>query len=80
MTQTILITGSTRGIGRATALALAQDGFDIVVHGRSRMADAEAVAEQIRALGRQARVLQFDVADRAECRRVLEADIEEHGA
>ena len=80
MTQTILITGSTRGIGRATALALAQDGFDIVVHGRSRMADAEAVAEQIRALGRQARVLQFDVADRAECRRVLEADIEAHGA
>ena len=50
MTQTILITGSTRGIGRAAALALAQDGFDIVVHGRSRMADAEAVAEQIRAL------------------------------
>ena len=80
MTQTILITGSTRGIGRAAALALAQDGFDIVVHGRSRMADAEAVAEQIRALGRQARVLQFDVADRAECRRVLEADIEAHGA
>ena len=80
MTQTILITGSTRGIGRAAALALAQDGFDIVVHGRSRMADAEAVAEQIRSLGRQAQVLQFDVADRAECRRVLEADIEAHGA
>ena len=80
MTQTILITGSTRGIGRAAALALAQDGFDIVVHGRSRMADAEAVAEQIRALGRQARVLQFDVANRAECRRALEADIEAHGA
>ena len=80
MTQTILITGSTRGIGRAAALALAQDGFDIVVHGRSRMADAEAVAEQIRSLGRQARVLQFDVANRAECRRALEADIEAHGA
>ena len=80
MTQTILITGSTRGIGRAAALALAQDGFDIVVHGRSRMADAEAVAEQVRSLGRQARVLQFDVADRAECRRVLETDIEAHGA
>lgn len=80
MSQTILITGSSRGIGRAIALALAEDGFDIVVHGRSRLAEAERVAEDVRKLGREARVLQFDVADRTRAREMLEADIAEHGA
>ncbi|STZ75698.1 3-oxoacyl-ACP reductase FabG [Bergeriella denitrificans] len=80
MSETILITGSSRGIGRAVALELAQDGFDIVVHCRSRRDEAEAVAAEIRALGRNARVLQFDVADRAACRDILTADVEAHGA
>ena len=80
MSQTILITGSSRGIGRAIALALAEDGFDIVVHGRSRLAEAERVAEDVRKLGREARVLQFDVADRTRAREMLEADIAEYGA
>ena len=52
MSETILITGSNRGIGKAVALGLAQDGFDIVVHCRSRRDEAEAVAEEIRALDR----------------------------
>ncbi|EGY53691.1 3-oxoacyl-ACP reductase FabG [Neisseria shayeganii] len=80
MKQTILITGSSRGIGKAVALALAQDGFDIVVHGRSRREEAEQTANEVRALGRAARVLQFDVADRAACRSVLAQDVEQHGA
>jgi 3-oxoacyl-[acyl-carrier protein] reductase len=80
MTQSILITGSNRGIGKAIAMALAADGYDIVVHCRNRRDEAEAVAEQIRALGRQAWVLQFDVADRAQSRAALNADIEQHGA
>ena len=80
MTQTILITGFNRGIGKAIAMALAADGYDIVVHCRSRRDEAEAVAEQIRSLGRQARVLQFDVADRAQSRAALNADIEQYGA
>ena len=46
MTETILITGSNRGIGKAVALGLAEDGFDIVVHCRSRRDEAEAVAER----------------------------------
>ncbi len=76
----ILVTGASRGIGRAIALRAAQDGHDVVVHCRSRVDEAEAVARQVRELGRQARVLSFDVADRAACALALNADIEAHGA
>ncbi|MDH0730821.1 3-oxoacyl-ACP reductase FabG [Pseudomonas sichuanensis] len=80
MTDSILVTGSSRGIGRAVALRLARAGFDLVLHCRSGRAEADAVAAEVRALGQQARVLQFDVADRASCKAVLEADVETHGA
>lgn len=77
--NTILVTGSSRGIGRAIALRLARDGHDVVIHCRSRVEEAEAVAQAVRALGRQARVLAFDVADRAATAAALEADIAAHG-
>ncbi len=77
---TVLVTGASRGIGRAIALRVAQAGHDVVVHCRSRIEEAEAVAEQVRALGRQARVLAFDVADRAASAAALLADVEAHGA
>ncbi|WP_028695665.1 3-oxoacyl-ACP reductase FabG [Pseudomonas cremoricolorata] len=80
MTDTILVTGSSRGIGRAIALRLAQAGFDLVLHCRNGRAEADAVAAEIHALGRQARVLQFDVADRAACAAALNEDVERHGA
>lgn len=75
----ILVTGSSRGIGRAIALQLAKDGFHVTVHCRSRRADAEAVAEEIRSQGGAASVLQFDVCDRAATRAVLTAEIESAG-
>ena len=78
--STILVTGSSRGIGRAIALRLAQAGHDIVVHCRSGLDQAEAVAAEVRALGREARVLSFDVADRAAASAALLADVEAHGA
>jgi 3-oxoacyl-[acyl-carrier protein] reductase len=80
MNDTLLVTGASRGIGRAIALRLAREGYDLVVHCRSRRTEAEAVAAEIRALGREARVLCFDVADRAACAAALLADVEAHGA
>ncbi len=77
--HSVLVTGSSRGIGRAIALRLAQDGFDVIVHCRSGIDEAQAVAAEIEQLGRRVRVLQFDVADRAQCAQVLLADIEQHG-
>lgn len=76
----VLITGSSRGIGRAIALRLARDGFDVVLHCRSGVAQAQEVAREVEALGRCARLLQFDVADRSACSAALEADMAEHGA
>ena len=77
---TILVTGSSRGIGRAIALRLARDGHDVVVHGRTPGDALDAVAAEARALGRTARTLAFDVADRAAASAALLADIEAHGA
>jgi 3-oxoacyl-[acyl-carrier protein] reductase len=76
----ILITGSSRGIGRAIAIRLAHDGFAVTVHCRSGRAEAEAVAAEILAAGGIAKILQFDVCDRVTCRTVLETDVAEHGA
>lgn len=80
MTETILVTGSSRGIGRAIALSLADAGYDLVIHCRSRRDEAEAVQAEIIAKGRNARILQFDVADRAATAAALEADVAAHGA
>lgn len=78
--RTVLVTGSSRGIGRAIALRAARDGFDVVVHCHSRRDAAEQVAAEVATLGRKSRVLQFDVSDREACRAALEADVAEYGA
>lgn len=80
MSRSVLVTGSSRGIGRAIALALADAGFDIVLHCVSNRTAAEQVATDIAARGRTARIVTFDIADRETCRTVLEADIAAHGA
>ena len=80
MNKTVLVTGSSRGIGKAIALYLAAQGYDIVVHCRSKRIEADDVANQIRALGQVARVLQFDLSDRQQCAEILTQDIEENKA
>jgi 3-oxoacyl-[acyl-carrier protein] reductase len=73
------VTGASRGIGRAIALALARGGFDVALNYRSREKEAEAVSAELRALGREAWLLPFDVADRAASAAALEADLKLHG-
>jgi len=79
MNKSVLVTGSSRGIGKAIALRLARDGFDIVLHCRAQRAEADAVAQAITAMGRQTHVLQFDIAEREQTAAILLADIEQHG-
>jgi 3-oxoacyl-[acyl-carrier protein] reductase len=77
MGRTILITGASKGIGRAIAERLASDGFNVVVHYHRDKAGAERT---LAAIGdSSSRLLQFDLADREQCRIRIEADIAEHG-
>lgn len=74
-----LVTGGSRGIGRAIALALGGAGFDIAVAYRARADAADEVCAQIAAGGGRARALALDVADRDGCAAALESDIAAHG-
>ncbi|WP_407308029.1 3-ketoacyl-ACP reductase FabG2 [Acinetobacter sp.] len=80
MSRRILVTGSSRGIGKAIALQLAQSGFDVTVHARSRQQEAEQVVQEIQALGQSSHALLFDVNDRENVMQLLEQDAAEHGA
>ena len=80
MSNTVLVTGSSRGIGKAIALYLASNGYDIVVHCRSRRAEADQVATEIREIGQAARVLQFDLSNRQQCAEQLLEDVEQNEA
>ena len=61
-----LITGAARRIGRALALTAAEAGYDVAVHHRGGAAEAEAVAAEIRALGRKAVALAAELTNEAE--------------
>jgi 3-oxoacyl-[acyl-carrier protein] reductase len=79
-TRTVLVTGASGGIGRATAAALAAGGFDLALHYRSNKAAAEEALRTVTGAGRQGRLLSFDLADRAGAEKTLSEDIAAHGA
>ncbi len=80
MSKRILVTGAATGIGKAIALRLAKDGFDIAVHCRSHIDAGMELVKSIQSMGRESSLLQFDVSDCKACEESLTQDIEKNGA
>lgn len=79
MSKTVLITGASRGIGRETALYLAQSGYDLVLHCNKNLGKLEELKKEIEKFGVNTRTLQFDISNREECKTKLLEDVEKNG-
>lgn len=79
MGKQILITGSSRGIGKETALYLAKNGFDIVLHCNKNIQKAEEVLEEVKSFGTEGRILQFNTTNREQCSEIITQDIDKNG-
>jgi len=75
-----LITGGTKGIGAATAIALAREGADVVITGRHDDDDARATKRAVEALDRRCEVILGDIAKSAECKRAVAGTVRLLGA
>ena len=78
--QTVMVSGASGSLGSAIAKSLARAGYSLVLGCRSNLERAEALKTELVGQGCTARVLQFDVTDRAATAAILEADIAAHGA
>jgi 3-oxoacyl-[acyl-carrier protein] reductase len=76
----VLITGASRGIGKAIAEKLALDGFELTLGYRERSEEAEKTLRGIRELGGDANLMPFDVADREAAAAAISTDIEARGS
>ena len=74
-----LVTGAARRLGRASALALAQNGASIVIHYRSSMTQAESLLEEVRKSGADGWLIQADLSDSRECESLFAQAIQSAG-
>lgn len=75
----ILVTGSSRGIGKAIALYLANVGYEVVLHYNKNITEAEKTLREITERGQKATVLSFDISDFEKTRSVIENDMKNNG-
>ena len=67
-----IVVGASSGIGKATALKLANSGWDVIVHGFRKSAETHALAEQIQSLGRRSHALIADLSQTAQVQNLVE--------
>ncbi len=79
MDKWVLVTGSSRGIGKEIALYLAKNGFNIVLHCVKNIEKLTQLSEEIKGFNVDVRCVQFDIKNRQQCFDTLKKDIEENG-
>ena len=80
MMRRVLVTGAGTGLGKAIAIELCKNDFEVVLHYRSSKSGIEDALSRINELGKKATSLCFDITNREQCKQILEHDIEQNGS
>lgn len=78
--KTAIVTGASRGIGRAIALELAKNGANIIVNYAGNQAKAEEVVSEIKAIGQEAVAIQTNVANEDEVKTMIKETVDRFGS